>query len=223
MKQLTVVLALAGWLGATPLAVVLRTEGSVEMGLARNLKPAKVGELVRSEWVVKTAPGAKARLRMLADQATIDLAGGTALELRVIQRHDRILRRAYLLSGEATIEAGDQSSDLRIETQTTITNTTGGLFGVTMKPDGETTVHSKDGAAKVCNPETGEHERLTAGMMVTSTWDGILSSPKLLPPVSVVAPIDSARKDSLVMLNVRLSDPVTGKTSMLQYRFKVER
>lgn len=223
MKHFMLILASAGCLGATPLAVVIRTEGSVEMGLSRNVKPAKVGELVRSEWVVKTAPGAKARLRMLADQAIIDLSGGTALELRVIQRHDRILRRAYLLSGEATIEAGDQSSDLRIETQTTITSTPGGQFGVAMQPDGETTVRSNDGVAKVCNAETGEHERLSAGMSVTSTWDGILTSPKLAPPVLVVAPIDSVRKDSLVQLNVRLNDPVTGKTSVLRYRFKVER
>ncbi|MBK8801227.1 MAG: FecR domain-containing protein [Fibrobacteres bacterium] len=225
MNRVLFLLALAGTLHATPMAVVVRTEGAVEMGLAQDSKPAKVGELVRSEWLVKTAPGAKARLRMLSDHAIIDLAGGTTLELRVIQRHDRTLRRVFLVNGEASIEAGDQSSDLRIETVTTITSTVGGQFAVTLKPDGETTVRSADGAVKVCNPETGEHERLSGAMVVSSNWDGMLSTPKLLPPVTLLSPKDSVgvRKDSLISLNVRLNDPLTGKSSLLQYRFKVER
>lgn len=223
MKWLVFLLVLAGWAGATPLAVVVRTEGVVEMGLPKSLKPARAGELVRSEWTVRTAPGAKARLRLLADQAIIDLAGGTTLELRLIQRHDRILRRAYLLAGEAAIEAGDQSSDLRIETQTTINSTSGGQFGISLRPDGSTTVKSSEGAVKVCNPQTGEHQKLSAGMSITSGWDEILPIAVQVPVVPKAVVADSARRDSLMGMEVRLNDPVTGKSSVLRYTFKVRR
>lgn len=223
MRWLFLPLTLVQAILASPLAVVLRTEGMVEMGYPKSIKPAKVGELVRSEWMVKTAPGAKARLRMLADQAIIDLAGGSTMELRLIERNDRILRRAYLLAGEATIETGDQSTDLRIETQTTINSSSGGQFGITLKPDGATTVRSSDGAVKVCNPQTGEHLRLSAGMVVTSNWDEILPLPTLAPPVTVMPVRDTLARDSILHLEVRLEDPLTGKSSLLQYRFKVSR
>ncbi len=223
MKWLVLILMAAGLAAATPLAVVVRTEGVVEMGLQKNLKPAKVGELVLSEWVVKTAAGSKARLRMLADQAVIDLAGGTLLELRVIQRHDRILRRAYLLSGEATVIAGEQSSDLRIETQTTINSTSGGQFGVSLRPDGATTVQSSQGAVKVCNPQTGEHQKLLSGMAITSGWEEILPAATILPPRIPAIAIDTVRRDSLVGIEVRLDDPLTGKSSLLRYKLMVQR
>lgn len=223
MKALIAILTLAGLVAAGPLAVVIRTEGVVEMGSPNRMKTAKIGELVRSEWIVRTGVDGRARLRLLADQTLIDLAGGSTLELRSILRHDRALRRAYLVAGEATIQAGDQSDDLRVETQTTVSSTVGGQFGMSVKPDGQTTVRSTDGVVKVCIPETGDHERLPAGMTLTSTWDGIISTPTLLPPVTVVAPVDTVRKDSLMELRVRLEDPATGKSSVLRYRFKVER
>lgn len=208
-----IVLLAAAWTVAAPLAVVLKTSGTVEMGTGGNFKTVRSGDLVLSEWLVRTGADGRARIRLLADKTLIDLAPSSALAIDRLNRQDKTIRRTFLQSGEARFSVPqDSTSDLRIETPTTIATVRGGEFGMTLRPDGTTSVSVQDGTVKVCNPITGEHSTLPQGTTQSSSYDGILGLPATV-----------ASSDSTVTLDVRMIDRATGRPTTIHYDFRTGR
>ena len=209
-------IALSGLVWSGPLAVVIRTEGKVVMTTDKGDRTPKAGDLILSKWKLTTGLDGQIRLRMLADKTIVDLKPSSQLSLDVLERADRTIRRAFLISGDASFSLSGTSSDFRAETQTSVASGKLAQFGVSTGLDGTTRFAVADGNLSVCNPGTGEHANVWQGSTATSTWDGIsdvvTDSVSRDTKSSASAPIDST-----FGLEVRMIDPSSGAASSLRY------
>jgi len=209
-------LLLAGLAWSGPLAVVMRTQGKVTMTTDKGDRTPKAGDLILSNWKIATGRDGQIRFRMLADKTVVDLKPASQLSLDVLERADRNIRRAFLLSGDASFSLTDAASDFRAETQTSVASGKLAQFSVSTGLDGTTRLAVDDGNLSVCNPGTGEHANVWQGSSTTSTWDGISG---VVPTTgSTVTVWESATAvDSSFGLDVRMNDPSSGATSSLHY------
>lgn len=191
---------------AGPLAVVLRVDGAVSVATDTGSRTPRAGDLLLSKWRVATGPDGRIRMRLLADRTVVDLKPSSILELDLLRRADRTLRSAFLLSGEAGISLGDESSDFRARTQTSELSGRLAQFEVSTGPDGSTRIDVSDGTISVCNPGTGDHATAPAGTTTESDWYGI-SDPVQTAPAT----------DSAFSVEIRMTDPASGESSRLRY------
>lgn len=211
----------AGLAWAGPLAVVIRTEGKVTLTTEKGDREPKAGDLILSNWKVSTGRDGQIRLRMLADRTVVDLKPASRLSLDVLERADRSIRRAFLLSGDASFSLSDAASDFRAETQTSVASGKMTQFVVSTSLDGSTRFTVADGNLSVCNPATGDHANVWQGSSTTSTWDGI-SDVAPAPAAAATSP-SAAAVESSFGLEVRMNDPSSGASSSLRYSLEKER
>lgn len=218
IRPLVLVVCLAWAAIAGPLAVVVRTEGSVTLTTAKGEKSPKAGDLVLSSWKIATGRDGRVRLRLLADKTLVDLKPSSAMELEVLERADRTLRRALLLSGDAACTLSADAGDFRAETRTAIASGSLAQFDISTGLEGGTKIQVADGTVSICDPSTGDHVVAGAGTTTTSSWDG-LAQPVASSPVGAVA----SQGDSTFSVEVRLVDPASGSSSRLLYGLGSER
>ena len=198
-----------------PLAVVLSSEGAVKMTTPKGERSPKAGDLVLSNGRIATGSDGHLRLRLLADRSVVDLLPGSSLSLDVLERSDRTLRRAFLLSGGATYSLSQGAEDFRAETRTSVASGSLAQFSVLTGIDGRTEISVTDGTLAICNPETGDHTTAGAGATVASGWDGLGEPRASGTPVS--------EGDSTFAVEIRLVDPASGGSSRLRYGLSQKR
>lgn len=159
---------------ADPMAVVVRTKGSVQVGPEGKAVAAKSGDILQTGWQLSTGGDGRALIRFLADQSIAEIKPGSVIELSKRVREDDVtLRRVFIRAGEAAfgITPG-KGKDLRFESATTVASVRGTQFK--MKVDGDTTrLGVNEGVVRVCHSSIGKTVHVGAGSAVAVTESGI--------------------------------------------------
>jgi len=208
----------------TPLAVVVRTKGHVQLGPAKALKPAKSGDVVCRNWQIKTESDGRVLLRFLADKSLADIKASTLVELDVrTGKAGGSAKDVLVHGGSAAFSIPSGNGDDRTETATTVASTNkGAQYGMSTATDGLTRVDVLTGTVQVCNQMTGEHVSVSTGESQLSGYDG-LGDLRQIPSDSSLAlmdgskpsAVDTTAQKSTSRLVVPFVDPVTGRTSTL--------
>ncbi|MEK7393800.1 MAG: hypothetical protein AAB214_14670 [Fibrobacterota bacterium] len=225
MKIAAIVLLATTFLSAKdiPLAVVVRLKGHAQLGLAKAMKPAKAGDVVCKNWLIKTESDGRVLLRFLTDKSFADMKASTLLELGVRSGGSGGSAKSVVVHGGAAAFALPPGNDGdRVETSTTVASATkGAQFGMSTATDGLTRVDVLTGTVQVCNQMTGEHVAVTTGQSQTSGYGGLgpirqISSDSSLAVFDGQKPATIATSPSTSRLSVPFIDPVTGLTTTLE-------
>lgn len=206
-----------------PLAVVVRTKGHVQLGPAKEMKPAKSGDVVCRNWQIKTEADGRILLRFLADKSLADVKASSLVELDVrTGKAGGSAQDVLMHGGSAAFSIPSGSGDDRTETSTTVASTgKGAQFGMSTATDGQTRVDVLTGTVQVCNQMTGEHVSVSSGQSQLSGYDG-LGTIRQIPADSSLAsmdakptPVDTVVSKTTIDLKVPFVDPITGRTTVL--------
>lgn len=205
---------------SAPLAVVVRSKGTVTAGPEAAMKPVAAGLVLHEGARLKTGPDGRALVRFLADQSIAEIKPGTTVDFatRGLAGGQGAARQVLLRAGEAAFGVTPgKGRDLRFETATTVASVRGTGFGVSVAPSGTTRVFVEHGIVRVCNPLTGESMDLYPGQEIYSSWYGFATDSTGTLPLPGATPSDSASDRKL---EIDFLEPVTGTVRTLGIRTK---
>jgi len=196
-----------------PLAVVVRSKGSVVAGPEAAMKPVAAGTVLLDGSRLRTGADGRALVRFLADQSITEIKPGTVVDFATRERGggQGTARQVLLRAGEAAFGVTPgKGRDLRFETATTVASVRGTGFDMKAFPDGATEIRVDHGVVRVCNVLTGETRDIYPGQGVRSTWDGFDSDSTSGGDLG--SPADSASRQRL---EIDFLEPTTGVTKTL--------
>ena len=178
MKRLLFLLAIAALPALSApnaLGVVKSAKGDVKVtsGSPAATAPVEASSLVTQGSRFETGSDGKAMLRLLPDNAFLDIRPLTAFTLKRVKSKDKRVRRATLENGEVVFGLKKKSEPVQCENAQTQATAAAGRFSCRTDEKGVATFLVQDGELSVYNRAKDMTAVVRSGQKAVSNQDGI--------------------------------------------------
>lgn len=177
MKRCIALLAWAALSAAAapnPLGVIKSLKGDVKMAPAGAApSPAEASALVRQGARLETGADGKAMLRLLPDNAFLDVRPQSAFVVKRVKTKGKRVRRLALENAEVVVGLKKKSEPVQCENAQTVATAASGRFSCRSDGKGTATFLVQDGELSVYNRPKELTVTVRAGQKAVSDLDGV--------------------------------------------------